>query len=99
MHNLRNVGFLTLKNVEGYDEGEHYLAVKAFFDDIPDAERRKLALKNHNRAHKNFYRGLTPIVGNDPAHKEMYDMGGSMNLVSNESLKHPLYEETPFVPQ
>ena len=31
MHNLRNVGFLTLTNVAGYDEGEHFEAVRAFF--------------------------------------------------------------------
>ena len=39
MHNMRNVGFLTLKNVEGFDEGTHYEAVRAFFEDIPESER------------------------------------------------------------
>lgn len=36
MKNLRTAGFLTLKNVKGFDEGEHYKAVRAFFDDIPE---------------------------------------------------------------
>ena len=98
MHNMRNVGFLTLSNVIGFDEGEHYKAVKAFFKDIPEAERRKLVWKNHNPKNKNIYRGVTPIVGNDPAHKEMYDMGCSMRLLSDENLKYALYEETPFPP-
>ena len=42
---------------------------------------------------------MTPVVGNDPAHKEMYDMGCSLHLVSNESLKYALYEEAPFPKQ
>ena len=48
---------------------------------------------------KNIYRGLTPVVGNDPAHKEMYDMGCSLRLVANENLKYALYEDTPFPEQ
>ena len=39
-----------------------------------------------------------PFCDNDPSHKELYDMGGTIDLVSTENLKHSLYEETPFVP-
>jgi len=31
MNNLRTVGFLTLKNIEGYNEAEHFEAVRAFY--------------------------------------------------------------------
>lgn len=38
MNNLNTIGFLTVTNVEGYDEGELCRAVKGFFHDIPDEE-------------------------------------------------------------
>ena len=79
MNNMKNVGFLTITNVEGYDEARHYEGVKAFFNDIPDSEKKKMIMKNHNKKNKNIFRGLTPVVGNDAAHKEMYDMGGSLS--------------------
>lgn len=96
MNNLRNVGFLTLKNVPGYDEGRHFQAVRAFYTDIPESEKKQMIMKNHCPENKNIFRGLSPVVGNDAAHKEMYDMGGSLNKVSNSHLKYGLYEETPF---
>jgi len=73
--------------------------VKAFYHDIPEAERRKLVWKNFNPKHKNVYRGLSPFLPNVPEHKELYDMGSDMELISDEALKLPLYEETPFPPQ
>ena len=99
MQNLRTVGFFTLKNVEGFDEGELFRAVSGFYKDVPEIERRKLIWRNHCPENKNYFRGLTPFVENDPAHKELYDMGGSLNLVSDEALQYALYEDTPFPPQ
>lgn len=99
MQNLTSVGFLTLSNIPDYDETDHFKAVRAFYKDIPEEERAKLVWHNHNPQNQNYYRGLTPFVGNDPAHKEMYDLGCSLNLVSDENLKYPLYEDTPFPPQ
>ena len=58
-----------------------------------------MIMKNHCPENKNIFRGLSPVVGNDAAHKEMYDMGGSLNKVSNSHLKYGLYEETPFPQQ
>eukprot|EP00353_Schmidingerella_taraikaensis_P006955 CAMPEP_0185574362 /NCGR_PEP_ID=MMETSP0434-20130131/5851_1 /TAXON_ID=626734 ORGANISM="Favella taraikaensis, Strain Fe Narragansett Bay" /NCGR_SAMPLE_ID=MMETSP0434 /ASSEMBLY_ACC=CAM_ASM_000379 /LENGTH=77 /DNA_ID=CAMNT_0028190907 /DNA_START=21 /DNA_END=250 /DNA_ORIENTATION=+ len=77
MNNLRTVGFLVLTNVPGYDEGEHFEAVRAFYRDIPEAEKKRMIWHNHYPQNKNVFRGLTPVVPNDAAHKEMYDMGGS----------------------
>ena len=93
---VTNIGFFALKNVEGYDEEEHFKAVKAFYD-MPK-EKIDLTLKSHfnDGKTKNFYRGLTPFQPNDPAHKEMYDMGGTYSLVSEEEKKYPLLEHTPF---
>jgi isopenicillin N synthase-like dioxygenase len=87
-----------LTNVEGYDEAELFRAVHAFFTQVPEAERRKLVWRNHCPENSNYYRGLTPFVGNDAAHKEMLDMGGDLSLVSDENLKYALYEDTPFPP-
>ena len=99
MNNLKNVGFFAMINVPDFDEGELFKAVKAFYTHVPAEERSRLVWHNHNPNNANYYRGLTPFVDNDAAHKEMYDMGGSLRLVSDESLKYALYEETPFPPQ
>ena len=99
MHNLNNVGFFALTNIEGYDEGELFTAVKAFYHDIPEKERRKLVWRNFNPKHDNVYRGLSPFLPNVPEHKELYDMGCDMHLISDAALPLPLYEETPFPPQ
>ena len=99
MNNLQNVGFFAMVNVPDFDEGELFRAVKAFYTDVSPEERRGLVWHNHCPENANYYRGLTPFVDNDAAHKEMYDMGGSLRLVSDESLKYALYEETPFPPQ
>lgn len=88
-----------MTNVEGHDEGELFQAVKAFFKDIPVEEQRKLIWHNFAPDHDNYYRGLTPFVDNDPAHKEMYDMGCSLKLCSDEAIALPLYEDTPFPTQ
>ena len=99
MLNLNSVGFFAMTNVEGFDEGELYNAVTAFYRDIPVEERNKLKWHNFAPENTNYYRGLTPFVDNDPAHKEMYDVGCSLKLCSDEALKLPLYEDTPFPPQ
>ena len=75
MNNMNTLGFFLLKNVPDFDEGELFKAVRAFYKDIPEAERRKLVLKNHVPENPNFFRGILPFVENDPAHKELYDMG------------------------
>ena len=99
MNNLNTIGFLTLTNVEGYDEGELFKAVKGFFHDIPDEEQRKLLWKNFAPEHDNVCRGKTPFANNSVSHKEMFDVGADLNLLSDEALPCPLYEETPFPPQ
>ena len=99
MNNLTKVGFLTLKNIEGYDEAEHFRAVYAFYNDVPQEERARMIWRHHRPENTNYYRGVAPFVDNDKAHKEMYDMGGKLSDVSDEALKHPLYEESPFPPQ
>ena len=99
MKNLNTVGFFALTNVEGYDEAELYRAVRAFYKDIPDNEHKKLIWNNFAPKNQNYYRGLTPFVDNDPAHKEMFDIGCSLSLCSDEALPLPLYEDTPFPSQ
>lgn len=46
MQNLNTVGFIAMTNVEGFDEGELFQAVKGFYKDIPVEEQRKLIWHN-----------------------------------------------------
>ena len=61
MNNLENAGFLTLKNVPGYDEDELFNAIYAFYKQIPESEHRKLIWHHQNPENKNIFRGLTPF--------------------------------------
>ena len=92
------MGFFSIRNIDDFDEEKHYEACRAFYD-IPREELDKLLWHHHNPENKNYFRGLTPFQPNDPAHKEMYDMGGSYHLVSDEEKRYPLLEPTPFPPQ
>jgi len=92
---MTTVGFLHLKNVPGFDEDEHFAKVQEFHA-IPESEKHHLKWHHHNRDNPNYYRGLAPFVNNDPSHKELFDMGGSIALVSEEEKQYPLVEETPF---
>ena len=98
MNNLRTVSFLTLDNIPDYDEGELFQAVKAFYHDIPREEHRKLYWKNFNPENDNVVRGMTPFSDNSVSQKEMFDVAGDMNLLSDEAIPLPLYEDTPFPP-
>ena len=92
---MGTLGFLCIKNVDGFDETEMLSACRDFHS-ISDIEKRKLLCKSHNPENKNIYRGLSPFIDNDESHKEFFDMGVSMDEISDEERKHPLYEETPF---
>ena len=81
--------------MEGYDEDSHFEAVKAFYQ-MPESEKRKLLFHHHNTENNNYFRGMVPFQPNDPAHKEMYDMGGSYHLVSKKEKQYPLLEDSPF---
>ena len=98
MNNLRSDGFFAIENVEGYDEGELFRAIKAFYKDIPAEEHYKLLWRNFNPENDNVVRGRTPICDNSVSSKEMFDIGGDLELLSDEALPMPLYEETPFPP-
>ena len=64
MNNLRTDGFFSIQNVEGYDEGELFTAIKAFYHEIPAEEHRKLLWKNFNPANDNVVRGKTQFSPN-----------------------------------
>lgn len=83
----------------GFNESDLLKAMKTFFNDIPAEERAKLRHKNFVPENDNVVRGISPIVDNDPSCREIYDLGCSLNLCSDEALKLPLYEDTPFPPQ
>jgi isopenicillin N synthase-like dioxygenase len=95
MNQLTSIGFIYIKNVEGFDEEEMLSACKAFHG-IPEKEKKKLLWKNHNPNNINIYRGLSPFIDNDESHKELFDMGLPNSNISEEEKKYLLYEETPF---
>jgi isopenicillin N synthase-like dioxygenase len=92
---MGTLGFLCIKNIDGFDE-DRMLSGCRDFHSISDNEKRKLMCKSHNPENKNIYRGLSPFIDNDESHKEFFDMGVSMDEISDEERKHPLYEKTPF---
>jgi len=83
MEQCQSVGFLHLKNIEGYSEQEHLNICKEFHS-MPDDIKHKLKWHHHNKDNENYYRGLSPILPNDKSHKELYDMGCSYNLLDEE---------------
>ena len=71
---LREVGFLHLKCVEGFDEDELLRDTKAFHS-ISQEIKKKAWPKHLNSKNPNIFRGWFPFMDNDPSHKEFYDMG------------------------
>lgn len=95
MEQFTTTGFLHLTNVPGFSEKDHFETIKKFHA-LPDEIKHKLKWHHHNKDNDNFYRGLSPILPNDPSHKELFDVGASYHLLSEEAQNLPLYEETPF---
>jgi isopenicillin N synthase-like dioxygenase len=95
MQMITGLGFLHLKNVEGFDEDDLLKDMKEFHSMADDA--KSLLYRNQfNKENENFYFGLTPIIDNDPSHKEYFDMGTDYSKVDELEKKQPLIEETPF---
>ena len=90
-YQCKNLGFLHISNVPGYDEDKLYEMVKRFHAKS-DEEKHQLKWKNHNPENKNIYRGLSPFLPNDPSHKELFDMGLPIDQVSAEERKYKLHE-------
>ena len=71
---MKGLGFIQIKNVEGFDEKKTFENIKKFHS-LDDSVKRQLWTKNHNSENSNIYRGLHPFVDNDESHKELFDMG------------------------
>ena len=82
----------------GFDEDALLQAIKAFYTEVPMDEKMKLVTRNFDVNQKNFVRGLSLVVGNRASHRYMYDMGIPLKNCSDEALRLPLYEDTPFPP-
>jgi isopenicillin N synthase-like dioxygenase len=83
MDQMMNLGFLLLSNIPDYDEEELFKWQKWFFN-LSDDVKRKLYKNHFNKESNNFYRGFAPFIANDPSHKELYEVGLDMNLVSED---------------
>ena len=73
---MTTLGFLQLKNVQGFDEASLLADIKEFHS-MPDTEKRKLYTKKFNQENANAYHGFYPFIDNDPSHKEFFDMGSA----------------------
>lgn len=74
MYQCKNLGFLALTNITGFDEAELFRLTKWFFS-LPESVKKTLHQKHHNSENPNYYRGLAPFLPNDPSLKELYDYG------------------------
>ena len=92
---MTTVGFLQLKNIEGYDESRLLADIKEFHN-IPEEEKKKLYTNHYNPANKNLYHGMTPFIDNDPSHKELFDMGVPYEEADEIERTKILVEETPM---
>mmetsp|Transcript_10144 Transcript_10144/g.16615 ORF Transcript_10144/g.16615 Transcript_10144/m.16615 type:complete len:343 (+) Transcript_10144:454-1482(+) len=95
MKQLETVGFLALRNIDQYDEEMYFNCCKALHQ-MPNEEKKKLYLSKDQPRNCNSYRGYFPFQGNDPSHKEFFDMGFPMDTVQGVDTEMPLYEETPW---
>ena len=71
---MTTIGFLQLKNVEGFDESR-LLADIVEFHGMPESEKRKLYTQQFNAENPNRFKGFYPFLDNDASHKEFFDMG------------------------
>ena len=71
---MTTLGFLQLKNVEGFDEASLLNDIKEFHT-MPDEVKHKLKTRQFNPENRNIFHGLFPFIDNDPSHKEFFDMG------------------------
>lgn len=95
MDQMMNVGFIHIKNVDGFNEEVLLNAIKSFHS-IPNSEKEKLKWRNHNPKNPNIYRGLAPFIDNDESHKELFDCGVPYEDTSVQEKSHVLCEDTPF---
>lgn len=92
---IEGLGFLHLKNVQGFDEDELLKDTKEFHS-MPDMVKKQLYRRQFDKKNDNYFFGLTPFLDNDPSHKEFFDMGTDYSKVSEGEKSQPLMEETPF---
>mmetsp|Transcript_35487 Transcript_35487/g.43446 ORF Transcript_35487/g.43446 Transcript_35487/m.43446 type:complete len:135 (+) Transcript_35487:19-423(+) len=92
---MTTLGFLQLKNIEGFDE-EPLLADIKEFHSLPDSVKNTLLLKQFNPDNENRFHGLFPLIDNDVSHKEFFDMGSPIEEADETERSKYLVEETPM---
>lgn len=90
---MTTLGFLQLKNVEGFDETKLLQDIKQFHS-MPDTEKRKLYTKQFNPENSNMFHGLFPFIDNDASHKEFFDMGAPYDEADEFERTQLLVEDT-----
>jgi isopenicillin N synthase-like dioxygenase len=95
MEMMTTLGFLHLKNCEGFDEAELLADIKEFHG-LSDDVKRELYRHQFNAENDNYYFGMHPVIDNDASHKEIFDMGPDYREVCEEEKNQVLMEETPF---
>ena len=82
VHEFKNVGFLRLENIPGFNDEEFLEQIK-WFHALTFQEKMKMSLKRFQPENLNEYRGYMPLVDGVKVYKEQTDFG------NNEFLRNP----------
>lgn len=80
---LTTVGFIYLKNVDGYDE-EALLRHSKWFFSLPMEQRMAISKKSFNPKCSNEYRGYFPVIPGAVSHKEAFEIGSKQGKPKEE---------------
>lgn len=83
MHQMKNIGFLTIDNNESFNEAELLKAIKAFHR-LPQKTKHSLSPHHLNKKNKNLIHGYFPFFPNDPSHKEFLDYARNLKDISKK---------------
>ena len=92
---MTTLGFLQLKNIEGFDEDRLLADIKEFHS-LPQEVKQSLLVRQFNAENINRFHGLFPLLDNDVSHKEFFDMGSPIEEADDEERNKYLVEETPM---
>ena len=82
VNEFKNVGFLRLENIPGFNDEEFLDQIK-WFHALTFQEKMKMSLKRFQPENLNEYRGYMPLVDGVKVYKEQTDFG------NNEFLRNP----------
>ena len=96
MDQMQSVGFCQIVNVAGYSESRLKQAMDMFHS-LPKSVKMKLSPKHIMPSNQNIYQGFYPLLNNEDAHKEFYQIAMDYDDVSEwEREGCAMYEPVPW---